>query len=215
MEMEQHGSPRKAQYWSMVSKKILLLIICSLTNTHPKLIYPQFSFNLDFDIYNFASEAFRDKHYHTAVVFFEVLVKMIMKNKNLEKPTYLKNFKLSGLAAKDLTLEKAKRLYRKTLVIHDKQLAKWGPYGPTSRCNTEPFMSKSKQNVTIPDVAFKPILDCETTFKFIQKWPIERAENGRKNYTTVAKDTKENVMRAFVAPLIQAEKLCNGTQIRV
>ena len=186
-----------------------------ITNTHQKLINPQFSFNLDFDIYNFATEAFRDKHYHTAVVFSEVLVKMIMKNKNLVKPTYLKNFKLSGLSAKDLTLEMAKRLYRKTLVIHDKQLAKWGPYGPTTRCNTEPFMSKAKQNVTIPEVAFEPILDRETTFTFIQKWSKERLANERKNYTTVAKDTKENVMRAFVAPMIQAEKLCNGTQIRV
>ena len=158
-------------------------------------------------MYTIATEAYKDKHYHAAVAFTEILVKMMKSSKNLEKPAYLQKF--------DLTLETAKQIHRKVLTIHDKQLEKWGPYGLKHRCRSEPFKSKMKTNITIPDEVLKPILDRETSFLFNKKWTHERIQSKRKKWNTVAEDTKENEMRNFIAPLIQAETLCNGTQLRV
>ena len=72
-----------------------------------------------------------------------------------------------------------------------------------------------KTNITIPDEVLKPILDRETSFLFNKKWTHERIQSKRKKWNTVAEDTKENEMRNLIAPLIQAETLCNGTQLRV
>ena len=127
--------------------------------------------------------------------------------KNLEKLEYLKDFNLS--------YEMAKRMYKKCRIVHDKQLLKYGPYGGTHRCNNEPFMSKMKPNFTIPEEAFEPILDRNTTFSFVQKYTRERLKNKRSIWNEMAVNSKVNQMRQFVAPLLQAESLCNGTQIRV
>ena len=162
---------------------------------------------LDFDIYNIATEAYKDNHYHAAVVFSEALVKMIKTKKNMEKLEYLNDFNLS--------YEMAKRMYRKCRIVHDKKLLKFGPYYGTHRCNNEPFMSKMKPNFTISEEAFEPILDRNTTFSFIQRFTEKRIEKKRSTFNQLAADTKENQMRQFVAPLLQAESLCNGTQLRV
>ena len=132
---------------------------------------------------------------------------MVKQKKNLEKLEYLKDFNLS--------YEMAKRMYRKCRILHDKKLLKYGPYGGTHRCNNEPFMSKMKPNFTIPEEAFEPILDRNTTFSFIQHHTEKRIEKKRSTFNQLAADTKENRMRQFVAPLLQAESLCNGTQLRV
>ena len=132
---------------------------------------------------------------------------MIKKKKNLEKPKYLKDFSIN--------LEMAQRMYRKTVTIHDYQLQKFGPYGESCRCNNEPFSSKMKRNVTLSEEVFEPILDRNTTFYYSPKWTRERFEKKRKNWNEVAEDTKENKMREFIAPMLQGEALCNGTEIRV
>ena len=162
---------------------------------------------LDFDIYNIATEAYKDNHYHTAVVFSEALVKMIKTKKNLEKLEYLKDFNLS--------YDMAKWMLTKYRTVHDKKLLKHGPIWRTHRCKTEPFMSKMNPNSTIPEEAFEPILDRNTTFSFSQRFTEKRIEKKRSTFNQLAADTKENQMRQFVAPLLQAESLCNGTQLRV
>ena len=164
-------------------------------------------FYLDFDIYNIATEAYKDDHYHAAVVFSEALVKIINTKKNLEKIQYLKDFNLS--------YEMATRMYRKYRIVHDRKLLKHGPIWRTHRCNNEPFMSKRKSNSTIPDEVFEPILDRNTTFAFLQKYTKERIKNKRSIWNEMAVNNKVNQMRQFVAPLLQTESLCNGTQIRV
>ena len=125
----------------------------------------------------------------------------------MEKLEYLNDFNLS--------YEMAKRMYRKCRIVHDKKLLKFGPYYGTHRCNNEPFMSKMKPNFTIPEKAFEPILDRNTTFSFSQRFTEKRIEKKRSTFNQLAADTKENQMRQFVAPLLQAESLCNGTQLRV
>ena len=62
-------------------------------------------------MYNIATEAYKDKHYHAAVAFSETLVKMMKNSRNLEKPTYLHAF--------NLTYDTAKQIYRKVITIHD------------------------------------------------------------------------------------------------
>ena len=162
---------------------------------------------LDFDIYNIATEAYKDNHFHTAVVFSEALVKMIKRKKNLEKLEYLKDFNLS--------YDMAKRMLTKYRTVHDKKLLKHGPIWRTHRCKTEPFMSKMNPNSTIPEEAFEPILDRNTTFSFVQKYTRERLKNKRSIWNHLAENNGVNQIRQFVAPLLQAESLCNGTQIRV
>ena len=171
-------------------------------------------FSIDFDLYTIATAAYIDQNYHAAVIFLKALVKMMKKNikqQQSERLKYLNDF--------DLSYDKAKKMYRAAIVTHDNKFSKYGPYGASFRCNIEPFMSNTK-NVKLPEYVFEPILDRKSTFEFnLQKTNLqytkERIENKRKNWTKLRENTKENQMRAFIAPLLQAEKLCNGTQLRV
>ena len=100
-------------------------------------------FHLDFDVSKIATAAQEDKHYHSAVAFSEILFNMKKNPKHLKNPSYLQYFKIS--------YETAKKMYKKALLIHDKKLSKWGPYGDKHRCRPVPFKSQNMSNV-IPNI---------------------------------------------------------------
>ena len=157
-----------------------------------------------------ATQAVKSGQYHAGVLFHKLLVKQSLKE---EHEGDIRHRYFNELP---ITHHKAKELLIEAMKMHDNVLLKRGRIGKHFQCNAIPYNKKLRKNEpNIETNSTATILDRDKLYRLIPDERKRRLLLGRKRWTKQEELNLNEESEYITAEKIQADKLCNGVQIRV